>query len=689
MDKGNDNKFSFFRSFKNVDVFTDKEIFLGIKSGKWKKQVDKYRNALLIDDNVNNLKNQLPSFATSGVFEGSHTAKNLVKYSRVIGLDFDKVDDVDKLKKKVIRLEYTYAAFVSPSENGLKVFVKLNTEAKDHIKVYKKVLEYYELLTGLKADEKCINISRLCFVSYDPDLYFNKKSKVYDISLNKKDGEILSSKIKISESTSIDEYYEKMIDLKEVLDQRMTFEEGNRNQYIAELSGKFNRYAIPKKIALNFLLDFVEPGFTESEITRTVKSIYNNKNWNGIETPQHDFKNKKTALLPISGFPKPLQDFINEYVNVYNTPRDYISASVLFSIAFAIGDKLELKGKYDNIPILWLALVGNVSSGKTDPLMKCLNYFSKKDNQSFKEYITDKKVYNEFSKNDKGSMPEPKYFQYILTDYTPEALYKVHTVNRRGLCIYRDELKGWFDDFNRYSKSGEETNMLSTFYRTPIKINRSSQDPLQINNPSIFIAGGIQADLVSELAKNNRAENGFMSRFIFAFPDDSSKSYRNNKILRPEVLKQFHDYLDALVNLPETINLKLSTEAENIYTNWFNKNADEVNLTLSGYLKGVYGKFDVICLRLAVVLHGMDLAVNNNTSSEINQENMRSAVEVTEYFRTTALKVYNKIFKDKPNSDINKKDVIRFLHGDGHSQNHIAKIMNLSQPYINKVLNNK
>src|SRR5690606_38515436 len=104
------------------------------------------------------------------------------------------------------------------------------------------------------------------------------------------------------------------------------------------------------------------------------------------------------------GFPDYLQGFINEYVDVYNVPRDYIAASVLFSTAMAIGNKLELKGKYDNIPLLWLAIVGNVSSGKTEPLKTCLSYFTNKDKAAFKEYQTNLSIYNaynELSKKDK------------------------------------------------------------------------------------------------------------------------------------------------------------------------------------------------------------------------------------------------------------------------------------------------
>lgn len=307
MDKTNYYKFSFFISFKNVGILTDEEIFLGIKSGRWKKPVDKYRNALLIDDNAYKLKNQLPAFAISGVFKGSHTAENLVQYSKIIGLDFDKVDDLERLKKKVIELEYTYAAFISPSENGLKVFVKVNSNENQHSNAYKLVRTYYENIVNTKSDDSCKNINRLCYFSYDKDLYYNPDSKIFEIALNKKSKQITDNNLIFNDGTSTDNHLQKIKILKESLDKKMTFQEGNRNHYIATLAGIFNRYAIPNDTALNYLLRFTESNFSENEIRQTFSSIYRKTEWNGTANVEHDFTE---TLLSASNHLDSIKDFI-------------------------------------------------------------------------------------------------------------------------------------------------------------------------------------------------------------------------------------------------------------------------------------------------------------------------------------------------------------------------------------------
>lgn len=394
-----------------------------------------------------------------------------------------------------------------------------------------------------------------------------------------------------------------------------------------------------------------------------------------------------TPLLPIDGFPEYLQTFINDYIDVYNVPRDYIAASVIISTALAIGNKLELQGKYKNVPVLWLAIIGNVSSGKTEPLSRCFSFFNQKDNETYKQYKLDIDIYNaemEKPKKERNtSIQRPLWFQYILNDYTPEALARVHAINNRGLCIYRDELKGWLDDFGRYSKSGEQSNMLSSFFGLPMKFNRAGCEPINIEKPCIFVSGGMQPDLLPTLANDSRAESGFLSRFIHAYPDIQNKQNYSEKELNPEVMQNYYKYLAALTDITETQNLRLSSGATKVYAKWYNGNAEITNNEKTGYLKGVYGKLDVISLRLAIIVHGMKFVCNQDVSTEISENTMQTAINLTEYFRATALKVYDKIFN---NNNINKKDVIKYCNSLGASQNEIAAALKISQPYVQKIL---
>ena len=702
-------KFSVFHApIKNIVPFKSvslDDVHKVIISDKYKAVTEELRQTA-DKHQQNEIKAVKHDYVTfSGIF--SKRANNeLEQHSNLFCIDLDNINNVDEVKAKVLELLPPALMFVSPTGNGIKLVYKIDISKAEHIQYFKAFEQFFKTEMNVSIDEKCKDVARACFLCYDKEAYLNTDATIIDNSFIDTFYTDIESKpqppIITTVKEAVTEHYVIIENLKTWLNKKQSFVNGNRNNYITQLAGAYNRYGIPQHYAERDLIAFAYNDFKESEIRATVKSIYNNIAYHNtarfeINTPyeftEHKvkvFAETKTPLLPIAGFPEYLQNFINEYVSVYNVPRDYIAASVLFSTALAIGNKFDLKGKYENIPLLWLALVGNVSSGKTEPLKTCLSYFTNKDKEAFNEYQIQKSLFDaEIEKPKKErdvSMEKPQYFQYLLNDYTPEALYNVHTVNNRGLCIYRDELKGWLDDFGRYNKSGEQSTMLSTFYRQPMQINRASKEPIFIHKPCIYVSGGIQPDILQDLAKDNRAENGFLSRFIFAYPGLTDKQPYSNEKLNTNTVLNYHKYLSVLSNLTEITELTLSIEAEKIYANWYNDNALQTNNEPTGYLKGVYGKLDVISLRLAIVVHGMNYVCVQNISTEINANTMQTALELTEYFRATALKVYHKIFKDNSNTSMNKKDVIKYLNTMGASQNEIANVLKVSQPYVNKIL---
>ena len=114
---------------------------------------------------------------------------------------------------------------------------------------------------------------------------------------------------------------------------------------------------------------------------------------NEDNSPEEPVEEQPVMQLPIDGFPQFIQDFINTCSETYRTPRDYWAGAVLIATALGIGDKLELVTKYNNLPVFWLVLVGDVSSGKSHPLDLCLNYFQKRDTVSIGKYLQEMDEY--------------------------------------------------------------------------------------------------------------------------------------------------------------------------------------------------------------------------------------------------------------------------------------------------------
>ena len=714
--------------FPNKNL-TIEDVYKLITSEKYLEPTERIRNAETKEKKGTIKAKELDYVTFSGIF--SERGKNgLIQHSNLFSLDIDNLNDsdnLDELKNRIIEALPPSLMFVSPSGNGLKVIYKVSiTEDDTHQKYFNAFTNFFQKELSLTIDNACSDIPRACFLCTDKDAYMNEESYALDRSfldtfyIDAKEPSIEEINTSIEEikkqtsqinNTNItgltcwDDFNNKTSFIDVVSDELELVRETSERYVLRRFNATSTHSGyIFKDNSIMYL--FSDGTIYNSRKAYTPFTAYCQKHYSGdlslgakdlyqkgygdrITTEKEE--TKKTSIIPIESLPEYIQSFINEYTEVYRVPRDYITASVILSTALAIGNKMELKGKYDNIPLLWLALVGNVSSGKTDPLKQCLSYFTQADSNSFNDYNLKRSEFEQFDSLNKADkqkadpIDKPTYFQYLLNDYTPESLYNAHTVNDRGLCIYRDELKGWLDDFDRYSKSGEQSTMLSTFYRQPLAINRASKDPININKPTVYVAGGIQPEILKDLANDNRAENGFLSRIMFVYPDLDEKQPYSDETLNLETLNNYHVYLNAFATIETPINLTLSKDAKSLYKNWYNKNVELSNKEPKGYLKGVYGKLDVISLRLAIVVQGMDYVCNQNTSIEITPKSMKTALEFTEYFRETALKVYKKAFSNEV-SNYKKKDVAKYLNELGASQVDIAKILNVTQPYVSKAI---
>lgn len=153
-------------------------VFDKIKNGgDFQKSIQKIRELNETDqDAANDLKKTLPGVTFCGIFH-KRVAKNLVKSTGLVILDLDGLaDSLQDIRKDFMADPYIYAIFVSPRGNGLKMLVRI-PEVKDdsEFKTYFFALQSRYPL----ADPSGKDISRFCFISYDPDLYVNEKALVW------------------------------------------------------------------------------------------------------------------------------------------------------------------------------------------------------------------------------------------------------------------------------------------------------------------------------------------------------------------------------------------------------------------------------------------------------------------------------------------------------------------------------
>jgi len=152
-------------------VDTVAAVLEAIKTGEFRTQIDNLRRILGRDGKTayDREKTKLPAFCVSGT---TADRKRLLKHSNLLQIDFDGLNGtLADARRKVSGDPHVAAAFTSPSGDGLKVLLRI--DGSRHEESVATAVEYFARVHGLKHDPQVKEPTRLCFVSYDPDIFEN------------------------------------------------------------------------------------------------------------------------------------------------------------------------------------------------------------------------------------------------------------------------------------------------------------------------------------------------------------------------------------------------------------------------------------------------------------------------------------------------------------------------------------
>jgi len=120
---------------------------------------------------VEQLKKALPAVTWSGRFS-YRTSDKLLQHSGLLCADLDELgSELSRVREQLQTSPDLFALFLSPTGRGLKPVFLVPADASKHAAGFRAVEAHVKQLTGLQIDESCKDVSRLCFMSYDPDLY--------------------------------------------------------------------------------------------------------------------------------------------------------------------------------------------------------------------------------------------------------------------------------------------------------------------------------------------------------------------------------------------------------------------------------------------------------------------------------------------------------------------------------------
>jgi len=221
----------------------------------------------------NELKKMLPAICFSGIFT-KRNDNSITEHSGLICLDFDGYEKRKELladKEKLAKSEFIYSVFISPSGNGLKALVRIPQDVDNHVNYFNSLENHFN---SPYFDKTCKNLSRVCYESFDPMIYINEDSKVWDTieDVEYKEVSVIrdAPTIPITDENKIVEILVKW------WEKKYPMSEGQRNQNAFILAMAFNDYGVNKSLASYVLNSFANESFSLSEITRTIDSAYAN-----------------------------------------------------------------------------------------------------------------------------------------------------------------------------------------------------------------------------------------------------------------------------------------------------------------------------------------------------------------------------------------------------------------------------
>lgn len=318
------------------------KILKAIKDGAFKDKVEAIRN-----ENDKGNQSRLKSSLTSILFSSSkqegvesgrnnkiswRTDKGLVEHSGLMCLDLDKFSnefEMISIKDDLMNDDYVFSVFVSPSGEGLKVLVKVPTQIENHRKYFYGLKEHFN---SPNFDDSCVNEARVCYVSYDEEIYINEDSLVFDKMLEQKTQivEVKEVKVQVKADNNriIDGLYKWWSDRYGLIDG-----ERNRNTYILAMA--FNEFGIPELQAKSFMSQFEHTGFEIQEINSCIESAYNKTHVFGTKS----FTDEETIIkeyLPNDVAPK--QSISVNLENIYKASFVDVTKKIEYPpVAVSIG----------------------------------------------------------------------------------------------------------------------------------------------------------------------------------------------------------------------------------------------------------------------------------------------------------------------------------------------------------------
>ncbi|MBA3647265.1 MAG: DUF3987 domain-containing protein [Chitinophagales bacterium] len=691
------NKYPVVSIFKNVTDFQASEEYpildtvYQINNGTHRKLIEPLRQ-LVAEGNTdayNTAKKRLPSFAPCGIFDGARKADRLKAYSGFVVLDLDKLssEQVYQIKEKITTSPFTFSCFSSPSGSGLKILIEVNSRQEHHEQAYRQTADYFEQYTGICFDRSGKDITRLCFMSYDPQAYLNVTNEKFPVIIADK---VQSHKQRpgkpIVAPTEDEKFVLSFENQISFTDQKSDYGTHNRNNYIYLLASNCNRAGIPEEATLQLCLQRFD--LDGKEITASVRSAYHHHiaefakfaKFAKSQSEASEDHLKNTPIIPeelYSLMPK----IIYEGAKVFQGPRE---RDVFLTGALSIlsGCLPGIKGVYDGqevFPNLFSFAIAPAASGKgalkfakmlADVYHTNVVRTSKEAEQQYNKELAEYKAWQQAWKKSHPTVEEPPEkpaFKVIfIPANTSYAKILSHLEQNEGFGIICETEADTMGNVFKQDWGGYSDMLRKAFHHERISSSRKiNNEYIEVNDPRLSVAlTGTPGQVIGLITSS---EDGLFSRFLFyafkvdqKWKDVSPRAYHVNLT---EHFKQLSEQVYGVVQflLNEETWIDLSDDQWQLLNEKCSLWLNEVVVFTAEEAASIVKRMGLVIYRIAMLFTALRKMENAESTERIicSDNDFRVALGLAKIYIDHSLLMFNNLPKQTEQIHFKGGDVKR------------------------------
>lgn len=414
----------------------------------------------------------------------------------------------------------------------------------------------------------------------------------------------------------------------------------------------------------------------------------------------------KNTLLPVlpmtlDMLPTPFQPWVRDICNRRQCPLDFVAIPAILMMASLIGARCSIKPNSQDdwtvVPNLWGGILGDPGTLKSPICSEVLFSFGHLELKAKKEYIEKKSQYEAEktafieAKNllerqikeaiEKGSEeeltslkeqlttllkkcpPEPSFKRYKVSDTTLEKMHEILSQNSGGVLIYRDELMGFLESWEKKGHESDRSFYLEAWNGDkPYTIDRMGRGTIHAQNICVSILGTTQPDKIT--AYLNKAltkldNDGLLQRFqLLVYPnktpwklvDQYPDSFAKNRILH--ICKT----IDAMVFTEHGAKtseplyegqhiipyFRFSWEAQLFFHDWIKQLQEKLEGNDHPIILQHLSKYRSLMPSLALIFHIVHLA-DGQKDRDVTLESAKKAAACCDYLESHARRIYGMV----------------------------------------------